>query len=373
MDRGGYGLDLKSRHVAGLILRSEDGRTWNREPEQADVEFDRILTTSSQVFIVGSHRQPDIGDQHGLARPAIWSSADGRTWTEGSPPSEIDERWAFSNTAIGGPGWLMRAGKIGVDEERWWTGDPSSDWTEVSPAADAFPDAYVFDFVGTDDGWMAFGMTGADRGSDSLFAHGDPKNDRGAIWSSTDGITWIAAPIDDPGTSVTGVHRLARGWFAIGGDHGGCPRCLGGQSLLWRSDDGRTWSRLELETSLNKALGWGQIASDGHRGLLFDTDESGRIRVRQTEDGNGWLEIAVFIDVSAKGVQPATGGAVGVGPGGVVWFVDPATGPLDRFWMVPQVAIAGEPPASAATQSPAPPRENHDVVCPNANGERCGP
>jgi hypothetical protein len=264
----------------------------------------------------------------------------------------------------------LRAYSIG-GEERWATGDPTSGWTEVKPADDAFPNADVRDIVGTDGGWMAFGMTGADRGSDSFFIYGDPKNDRGAVWSSPDGVTWTAAKMDDPGTSVASGYRLAGGWIAFGSDHRGCPRCVGRAQLLWRSDDGQTWTHLELPTSHEYALGWGGIASDGQRGLLFDMDESGRIRVRQTEDGHAWSDLSVFIDPSANHVMPDPAGVVGIGPNGLVSFVDPSTSSLDHFWMVPQVAIAGEPPASAATQSPAPPPENHDVVCPA--GEPCGP
>lgn len=370
----GYALDLTNGHVSGLILHSDDGLAWRREPEQADVQFDRILATSGQIFIVGSHRQPDVGDQPGPRRPAIWASSDDREWTEMALPSGIDEQWVLLNVAIGGNGWLIRAGRIGVDEERWVIGDPSRGWNELKLADDAFPNAFVQGVVGTDEGWIAFGLTGADRGSDSSFIFGDPANDRGAIWSSSDGLTWTAARIDDPGTSVTAIYPLAHGWIATGSDRPGCPGCLGQlgrRSRLWRSDDGSAWTPLALATSLSEPLGWGQIASDGQRGLLFDTDGSRRLRVRETQDGIAWSEVAVFVDSSLSLIAQTSGGVIGIGPDGVVSFVDPSSTSLDHFWMVPQVALAGQPGAGAATQSPAPPPENHDVVCPNS--EPCGP
>lgn len=349
----GSSLDLTSHHVAGLILHSDDGLTWRRDPDQADVQFDRLLSTPDEIFIVGSHREPDVGDRQGPTQPAIWASSDGRRWTEVSLPAGIDRQSMLLDVAIGGRGWLLRA--IGVDGERWLVGNPNAGWKDVDLADGAFPNAYVHGVVGTDDGWMAYGATGADRGSNSGFIFGNPDNDRGAIWVSTDASTWTAAQLDNAGTSVGAIHRVSRGWIARGGDHGGCPRCVGRAQLLWRSDDGQTWTHLGLPTSHEYAMGWGGIASDGQRGLLFDLDSSRRLRIRETEDGVDWSVIDVFIDASAKTIEPTTGGVVGVGADAVVSFVGPSTSSLGHSWMAPQVAIAGTPPATAATQSPAPP------------------
>ena len=62
----------------------------------------------------------------------------------------------------------------------------------------------------------------------------------------------------------------------------------------------------------------------------------------------------MFIDASANHVMPATGGVVGIGPNAVVSFVDPSSGSLDHFWMVPQdrdrrgAACDGSHPVSRA-------------------------
>lgn len=367
----GYSFDLTLRRVTGLVLHSDDGRIWSRDPGHEDTQFDRILMTPSALIVVGSHREPDIGDHTGPMRPAIWESSDGHDWVEVPMPASIDDRSVLLDVAIGGQGWLLRTGRIGVDQEGWLVGDPRTGWTDVTLNGDAFSDGYVQDIVGTAEGWLGAGMTGADWGSGNGLIFGDPKNDQGAFWRSTDGSNWIPAQIEHPGTGIVSIHQLAEGWIARGIDHGGCPRCVGARSLLWSSVDGQAWTPIDLDTSMNDALGWGLLATDGRRGLLFDVDESGRLRVRETRDGKHWSDIAVFLDSSAGALKPAIGGVIGVGSNGVVSFSDPSTESLDHFWMVPHAAIAGEPPASAATQSPAPPPENHDVVCPN--GEPCGP
>ena len=140
---------------------------------------------------------------------------------------------------------------------------------------------------------------------------------------------------------------------------------------MWRSADGRSWTPLGVPSPQPEDIPRPLVASDGERGLLFGRDDVGRLTVHETSDGLAWTDIPVFFEL-AGGTTPANG-VLAVGPKGVVSFVDPSTESLDNFWMVPQVAIAGEPPGSAATQSPAPPQVGHDVVCQEPIGAPCGP
>lgn len=356
----GYDGDLSSRRVTGHIWSSSDGLTWSDDDAWPDVQFDRLVTSNDRLTIVGAHREADVGDA-----PSMWTSTDGSRWREAPIPLEGSKSRVVLSAGAGGRGWLVRT--FDVDgKERWLTGDPVNGTREMTLDAVAFVGSQVRDVVGTPDGWLAFGTSGVDPNG----RFGDASNERGAIWSSMDGVHWTAADLEGPGTSVDTVLPVAGGWIATGRDHRGCPSCVGGPRLAWRSDDGRTWSPVDIDLANLNGFGGIVIASDGRRGLLVDTDKDSRLRIRETADGNEWSDVEVLIDRSMGAPAILGVGRVAVGPGGFLTFVDPATQPEADFWMVPRIAVAGTPPPGAATQPPAP--TPHDVVC-QPPGQPCGP
>lgn len=362
----GYRFDLVSRHVSGRIWTSDDGRNWARADSWPDIQFDRIVASADRLTIVGAHREPDIGDTQGPTRASMWTSVDGSDWTEASIPAHENEDSFVWGAAAGGRGWLVRIGGS-QGSERWLVGDPADGWREIAIDRGAFPGGEIRDIIGTPEGWMALGMTGVDPPSDGF---GDPSNDRGAIWWSGDGEDWMAAEIDRPGTSISSIVPVAGGWVAIGSDHRGCPRCISHRPMLWRSDDGRRWSQVDIDQGGPNGFGGSLIASDGRRGLLLDTEAGGQLRVRETADGVGWTAVDVFLDPSIGPAGRLSPSILAVGPDGVLVFIDPSVGPEDHFWTVPQIAVAGTPPADGATQAPAP--TPNDVICEPA-GQPCGP
>jgi len=134
--------------------------------------------------------------------------------------------------------------------------------------------------------------------------------------------------------------------------------------------DGRGWSPVELDQANVNGFGGTIIASDGRRGVLFDTDGEGRLRLRETADGIDWTDIGVLADPSIGASAILGGGTIAIGPDAILTFVDPSVRSEDYFWMVPRIAVAGPPPADGATQPPA--ATPHDVLCEPA-GQECGP
>lgn len=365
----GYRLHLATGHVSGHVWTSDDGRSWARDDSWPDIQFDRIVATADRLTIVGAHREPDIGDTQGPTRASMWTSADGSDWTEAPLPAHDSAYSVVWAAAAGGRGWLVRIGDVD-GRERWLVGDPVDGWREIAIGPDAFPGGQLHGIIGTPDGWIAIGMTGLDPDSPDG-PYGDPSNDFGAIWWSDDGEHWTEADVERPGTSVGSVVAVARGWIATGTDHGGCPRCVGtSQRLVWRSDDGRRWSPVEIAQSGDNAFGGVLVASDGRRGVMFDTDAEGRLRVRETVDGLEWTAVDAVLDPSVGPAGRLSPSIVAVGPDGVLNFIDPSVRSEDHFWMVPQIALAGTPPGNGATQPPAP--TPNDVICEPA-GQECGP
>lgn len=365
----GYRFDLATSHVSGHVWTSDDGRSWSRADSWPDIQFDRIVATADRLTIVGAHREPDIGDTQGPTRASMWTSADGSDWTEAPLPAHDSAYSVVWAAAAGGRGWLVRIGDV-EGRERWLVGDPVDGWREIAIGPDAFPGGQLHGIIGTPDGWLALGMSGIGPGTDGN-PFGDPSNHRGAIWWSDDGEHWTAADVERPGTSVDSMVAVAGGWIATGTDHGGCPRCVGtSDRLIWRSDDGRRWSPVEIAQSGDNAFGGVLVVSDGRRGVLFDTDADRRSRVRETADALEWTAVDVVLDPSMGPPGRLSPSIVAVGPDGVLNFMDPSVRSEDYFWMVPQIAVAGTPPADGATQPPAP--TSNDVTCDPA-GQECGP
>jgi hypothetical protein len=358
----GYRLDLTEHDVVGCIWTSPDGLAWTLDDAWPGVQFDRLVTLDDRLTILGAHRGPDVGETQRTSQATMWTSTDGTDWSEAPLPDHDSDYWVVTSAAVGGRGWLVHIVDI-EGRERWLTGDPVGGWREIQMDPSAFVEAQISELVGTPDGWMALGMTGADP-------ERDPKDDRMAIWLSSDGAHWTAAEVERPGTSIGSIVRVAGGWIATGSDHRGCPSCIGGPRLLWRSDDGRRWSSVDLDQANLNGFGGTFVASDGQRGVLFDTDGEGRLRLRDTADGIRWSDIAVFADPSIGAQAIFGGGTVAIGPDALLTFVDPSVQSEDYFWMVPRIAVAGPPPVDGATQPPAP--TPHDVVCEPA-GQECGP
>jgi len=331
----GYTIDESRVH--GRIWTSPDGLAWELEREERlDLVFDRIFVIGDGVAIMGIHRAPDVGEKEGATNPGLWTSTDGRIWVESALPDELFAHQHVKAQAAGSAGWLIHTNDLIDGHERWISGDKQGSWRTVDVGS-AFGGGDVF-LTASESGWFAFGTKGSQPAGAQA---GDPADDRGAIWLSSDAERWEAAFINRPGTGVYQILRVAGGWIALGSDHGGCRRCMVQTTLAWRSNDGRTWAPIEIGQSEMNRFGGLVVASDGKRAIAIDTVAE-RVRVRELTDGRTFRVIPNGFDVSVGATQLPDFSRPYVGPMGVVAFdqVDLKEGPMNAY-LVPYLGAAG--------------------------------
>ena len=122
---------------------------------------------NGKLYIVGGYNNKRLKD--------VWSSADGKTWTNIVTAAPFSARQSFAMTAFNGQLWLVG----GYDGTQLlndiWVSSDGIDWTQkpLLPGFSARSNATLISF--NDRLWLI-------GGTDS----GGPRND---VWSTTDGVT----------------------------------------------------------------------------------------------------------------------------------------------------------------------------------------
>jgi hypothetical protein len=352
------------------VWTSPDGGAWTAMPGGwAGVNFHSVMRVGSELAILGALRGPDVGEHAGSVALAMWTSPDATSWTRSALPAALfdgqvvwfaaavaDRLLVDTGNADGTGRWLRRTGGL---------------WERVDPGG-AFRDTNLAGITATDDGWLAFGMAGWSGEGGGIGRGDDPSDDRGAIWRSADGEHWTPADVVRPGTAITQLARVANGWVAVGTDHGGCPRCVGHPTLVWRSDDAQHWTPLEMPLARENSFGGTVVAADGGRALAFDTLEDGRLRIRESTDGATWQDVAVRLEPPLGTMDNVPIRLPVLGSGAVITFdhVSLPAGP-EHLWVVPYVARPGLRADAGATQAPRPLPGSQDRPCLPA-GQECG-
>jgi hypothetical protein len=368
----GYTIDTKDV-VTGHIWRTPDGRSWGLVDGHwfSNIVFDRILRLGDGFVMVGQHREPDVAHEAGPIRPAVWSSVDGIDWQERTP-SGVDD--LFVSTAAAGPAGLLMLGADREGRRFWLKADTAWHWTRLDAA---WPDDVrisALASVGT--GWIASGA----RGIDTATHTGGVST--GVIWTSSDGVTWSPAEIDQPGGSMSSIRRVTGGYVATGSDRNiACTVCLGALIIdplvTWFSSDGLSWRRTgAFQTRIGNFIGGAFATNDGQRMLVFEMGVDRRLKIEETLDGVQWHEIAMGHEttMSSPDVEAFPAFRVPfVGNAGLIAFADgPDSAEGVQVSPVPWHALAADgPPPNAATFPPRPFPSDHDVVCPGT--EPCGP
>jgi hypothetical protein len=128
----------ESRPISGkaVVLVSADGLSWARmpaEPAFSGVRLDDIVGADGHFVLVGHVRSP--------YRNVVWTSDDGRAWSEVPSPAGADPTdlsMGLYQVTVGPAGWLLTLSGSGTTPGRvWWSADGMS-W---APAA--APGAYL--------------------------------------------------------------------------------------------------------------------------------------------------------------------------------------------------------------------------------------
>ena len=293
-------------------------------PASGTVSHPRAVSASPDGFVAvgsGSWRATDSSPQTCIGE--AWTSPDGITWTgvgsesglhlgrateEGPCPELVDV--AFGPAGYVAIGRVTRARTEaepkGEPKTAIWRSTDGLAWERVS-TGDAFgPRSWVSAIAGTTDGYL---IVGAKR---------LPKRANAAAWTSTDGVTWVAAP-DDPALAAGGHVDLGGGFEGSGGmtsvasgpdgflaAGGICrkaaeDRAGGGEYLasagsvrvaevsgrgtgcvpaVWRSADGQTWQRQVLRGSpplvvTDSVMGPDSVAVLGTKAILGEMGPAG--------------------------------------------------------------------------------------------------
>ena len=225
------------------------GRKWLKIDSHTSVVF------NGKIWVMGGNGGSNLND--------VWSSTDGSTWTESTPPGEASKdtdgtagtaanwwtgRYGHTSVVFNGKIWVM-GGTGDASYNDVWSSADGSNWTQVDAAADwkARYDhtSVVFD---PGDGEKIWVMGGSDVDYNNL-------ND---VWSSPDGSTWTEAmlPNDKDGSPVTKDNtnwwKARRGHTSVVFDPGDGKKIwvMGGTDVdynnlndVWSSDNGQTWGK----------------------------------------------------------------------------------------------------------------------------------
>jgi TolB protein len=257
---------------------STDGLAWERvEASGSGLDLGRftMATSGPEIGVEGVAAGPGGfvafgwaagGGTPGSLAPALWRSADGRTWERVPAPQ------GFETEGLMLPGPWLRA------------------------------------IAGSEDGYLLGGTI-----------YGTPTA-RAAIWSSPDGLTWTLAEGDEvfgvgaytdtmetpaaggidavavaPSGSAGTWHVIAVGSTCPAGEPGAGPRgelsrtyewttglC---RAQAWRSTDGLAWGRLDLPDGYLRA---GSVATDGSGVIIGATSVEDRGEVISSANGIDW-------------------------------------------------------------------------------------
>jgi hypothetical protein len=231
---GGQGLvAVGSDGSDAAVWTSVDGLTWNRVPDDEAV-FGGSGTTAMLSVTVGAPGLVAVGYEGsrfgGSPQAAVWTSADGVTWSRVPLDESIFGGWMKGVTA-GGPG-LVAVGVEGSGAAVWTSVD-GLNWSRVAQNIDIFGSP----------GGQGYGMTSVTAGGPGLVAVGSNVDVGGvAVWTSVDGIAWSRVPDEtfsptfSPEGFMWSVTAGGPGLVAVGFD--------GPNAAVWTSADGITWSQI---------------------------------------------------------------------------------------------------------------------------------
>jgi serine/threonine protein kinase len=221
-----------------LVYSSPDGITWaNISPPDVRANLSSVASDGTDWIVVGTSGDgsPDQSGTRHAGPPALFSSADGRSWNDHSPTSGLGVLtkviWAKSE-------WVAVGGSYATDSFSAGTAplvlisDDGRSWRDASP-------------LGMSGVLMGIGSNGS-----QLVAVGSSRktNDdfsaSALALTSSAGQAWVRSPTDFPADSfLTDVAWNGRTWTATGtsqGANGGQP---GG--LAWSSPDAIRWDSRE--------------------------------------------------------------------------------------------------------------------------------
>lgn len=269
-------------HKVAAVWTSADGRTWTRVPTAAafmDGFMSRVVQHGSTLVGLGFDCSP--GSQYICGEARIWLSGDGQHWQTASAtfggPSMGGLISGFEAITVGGPGFVAVGGTDAADP---YGGKPvgagvatSADGSHWTTQAAASPQ-----FAGASMGGVAAGRSGG------LVAVGSGARLEPAVWTSADGLAWTRLPSTDTPSQgeLDDIAAGPSGFVAVGryGDH----------ATSWTSHDGRAWRETPATPALADAA-MTRVIWDGSAFLALGRSGGGDGLAWISSDGSSWTRL----------------------------------------------------------------------------------
>jgi hypothetical protein len=304
----GVGLSSDAANPAPAIWRSADGRTWTEEPYELDTELDTEVVESLSTLVSSARGLAAIGSpMFGIAE-----SEDGQAWAyvpleEGACPVALAAR-GETVVAVGGIGPCQMGG-LGIPGA--WSASGAGEWS----GAPLDTSSGIFQgVIAPAAGFSAWGTVAESPDSwiCEIGCFVDPSRESfaGAPWFSVDGVNWerVIDPAPFAGATIQGMATAAQITVAVGWvltEDGEAS-----ELVLWRTEDGLSWARVESDLPFEDIeLGMGiGIGGGGSAGFTVWTQGAAGVttEVWTSADGISWdggteLPIGTFHGVSPLG------------------------------------------------------------------------
>ncbi|TDD68428.1 exo-alpha-sialidase [Actinomadura darangshiensis] len=313
--QGGW-VAIGTRPGGGVVWLSQDGKTWQRQPDAAGDVFGpgnrvtRLIRTEQGYLALGEHsRKGDFSD----SVPATWLSSDGKRWdaqTGSQVGFPIRGKVVLEEAAAGQGVVLMESAhtpKPGKASFRraWRSTDGGRTW---SPAKIPAPK-----------GTRGLHVGGGQAGLVAVREVKSGKSTYGQVYTSADATSWkTGGKLESAGYQE--VQQL------IGGESGytGIVRGKNGMSVS-RSADGKSWSDAGTLPAASGRTMLGAAASGGQTVLVGRDPGNGDLNALLAVRDQGGKEVPVdpfkipgafrkdqaVAAVAAKGAQAAAVGSTG--------------------------------------------------------------
>jgi hypothetical protein len=274
---------------------SADGRTW-KEGTSMDatglpygVSVEDVAEGPAGMVAVG--RPPGCADDGSGCMPkpatAIWTSTDGDVW------SRLDMQRAFGGGVVGdvsaGPKGYMALGPstdaMSASPEVWLSSNGTT-WQRVDLSGSSFADAFLARGMVLPDGYLIAGRVGTVAGHGSGYYPATTP----AIWWSRDGLVWTSVALDgvkaapEAEAAVTRITDATLAARVVSWDCRGPACVVEGADTTWTSTDGGVWTKAQGRLLPQLTF------SDGRRALAIGAVD-GVLTVETTTDGIVWTRL----------------------------------------------------------------------------------
>jgi len=300
----------------GVIFTSDDGIAWTRLAENdpalttGTVLMSGIVEGGPGLVAVGWSCPDDGSPCEDGPFPTVWSSVDGTSWNR----SPVDVSIGTMQDVVATDNGLVAAGHVAewVDDVLWsrptiWTSPDGVNWSQAwqdDPAQnpDWPPSRGVILKLAVNPDGLIIALGKAEDGVGGAVI---------AVWISTNGQDWERVEADSAAFTVTtgllGVIPLDATWgpagFVVVGSEaseGDFYSASGFNVAIWRSPDGRAWTRVDTtdqdfgttgSLSSIAALGSGYVAAGPSMGFVDEWPSTEPVTVWTSLDGSRWNQV----------------------------------------------------------------------------------